>query len=287
MLSYQHAYHAGGPADLHKHAALCVLLERLAEKPKPFVVMDLYAGHGVYGLGTEEAHKTKEFESGVARLWSKRASALPPAVAALFDVMEPLNPEGRLAYYPGSPAFARAFMREGDQLILNELHPAAHTDLKRWARRDDRITLHKRDGLEALVGLMPPPIRRGLVVIDPSYEIKTEYAALPEALKKAQRKWKEGTYLAWYPILADARHGELLKGLDTGLTGGIVACELTFDSAKSPKDAPGLRGTGVVVVNPPWKFDEAMAETGDWLARTLTTSGRHTLRWLQRDADIA
>ena len=186
MLSYQHAYHAGGPADLHKHAAMCVLMERLAEKPKPFAVVDLYAGHGVYGLGTDEAQKTKEFEGGIGRLWPKRGEVAPQAISALFGAIAPLNPEGRLIYYPGSPAIARAFMREGDLLILNELHPGAHTDLKRWARQDDRITLHKRDGLEALVGLMPPPVRRGLVVIDPSYEIKTEYAALPQALRKAQ-----------------------------------------------------------------------------------------------------
>lgn len=287
MLSYQHAYHAGGPADLHKHAALCVLLERLAAKPKPFAVVDLYAGHGVYGLGTEEAQKTKEFEAGIGRLWTTRARTSPPAIAALLGAVGPLNPEGRLIYYPGSPAIARAFMREDDRLILNELHPAAHTDLKRWARQDDRITLHKRDGLEALVGLMPPPIRRGLVVVDPSYEIKTEYADLPEALRKAQRKWKEGTYLVWYPILADGRHTELVKGLETGLIGGVLACELHFDGSISAKDAPGLRGTGIIVVNPPWKFDDAMGEAGEWLAKTLTTSGRHTLRWLQREANVS
>lgn len=287
MLSYQHAYHAGGPADLHKHAAMCVLIERLAEKPKPFAVVDLYAGHGVYGLGTDEAQKTKEFEGGIGRLWPKRAQPAPQAISALFGAIAPLNPEGRLIYYPGSPAIARAFMREGDLLILNELHPAAHTDLKRWARQDDRITLHKRDGLEALVGLMPPPVRRGLVVIDPSYEIKTEYGALPEALRKAQRKWKEGTYLVWYPILADGRHSELVKGLETDLTGGVIACELHFDASKFAKDTPGLRGTGVIVVNPPWKFDDAMGAAGEWLAKTLTTTGRHTLRWLQRDANVA
>ena len=283
MLSYQHAYHAGGPADLHKHAALCVLLERLAEKTKPFAVVDLYAGHGIYGLGTEEAQKTREFEGGIGRLWPTRARAAPPAIAALFGAMAPLNPEGRLIYYPGSPALARAFMREADRLILNELHPAAHSDLKRWARQDDRITLHKREGLEALVGLMPPPVRRGLVVVDPSYEMKTEYADIPEALRKAQRKWKEGTYLVWYPILADGRHTELVKGLETGLIGGVLACEFHFDGSKSVKDAPGLRGTGVIVVNPPWKFDEAMGEAGEWLAKTLTTSGHHSLRWLQRE----
>lgn len=282
MLSYQHAYHAGGPADIHKHAALCLLLDRLAEKDKPFAVIDLHAGHGVYDLGSTEAQKTQEFSSGIARLWPKRNSATPAAVEKLLAALAPLNPDGALKIYPGSPALARAALRENDRLILNELHPAAQADLKKWARRDSRISVHMRDGLEALVGLVPPPIRRGLVVIDPSYEVKSEYADVPEALRKAVRKWKEGIYFVWYPVLADNRHRQLVAGLEKDVPAPTVCCELMFTRGKAAKDAPGLRGTGLIVVNPPWQFDTAMTEAGEWMAKTMTDGGQHATRWLKR-----
>lgn len=282
MLSYQHGYHAGGPADIHKHAALCVLLEKLREKDKPFTVIDLYAGHGVYDLGSTEAQKTHEFSGGIGRLWPIRQNNTPAAVKKLLSVIEALNPDSQLKCYPGSPAIARAALRDEDRLILNELHPSAHADLKTWARRDARISVHKRDGLEALVALTPPPIRRGLVVIDPSYEIKSEYTNVPDAVRKAARKWKEGTYFVWYPILADGRHAELVAGMET-IPGDIFICELTFDRPKAAKDAPGLRGTGLIVVNPLWRFDAAMADAGAWMAKTLTSNGSHTARWLKRE----
>lgn len=280
MLSYQHGYHAGGPADLHKHAALCAVLERLAEKAKPFVVIDLYAGHGAYGLGTPEAQKTREFESGIGRVWPTQQS-VPPAIGRLFDAVSSLNPEGRLVRYPGSPALTRAALRADDRLILNELHPGAFADLRRWAGRDARISLHKRDGLEALLGLTPPPIRRGLVVIDPSYEVKTEYESVPQVLTAALRKWKEGIYLLWYPIMSDGRHRKLLDGLEASARAAseTLVCELTFKKAPG-KDAPGLAGTGLAVINPPYRFAEMMAEAGDWLARALVA--RHSIRPLAK-----
>ena len=282
MLSYQHTYHAGGAADVHKHAAVCAVLGRLAEKDKPFTVLDLYAGHGVYGLAGDEARKTKEFEGGIGRLWPKRTGEVPPPVRKLLGIVEALNPDGALRRYPGSPALAQACLRPDDRLILNELHPAAHADLKRWAARDARITVHKRDGLEALTALVPPPIRRGLVLIDPSYEIKTEYAGVPETLRAAFRKWPDGTYLVWYPILADGRHGELLAGIEAGIRGDVLLCELTLDAPKSQKAGAGLRGTGLIAINPPWQFDRTMTEAGAWLAAALTRRGRHDVRWLKQ-----
>jgi 23S rRNA (adenine2030-N6)-methyltransferase len=281
MLSYQHAYHAGGPADIHKHAALCLLLGRLAEKDKPFAVADLYAGHGVYDLGSTEAQKTQEFSSGIARVWPLRNKPAPAAVEKLLAEIAALNPDGELKIYPGSSALARAALRENDRLILNELHPAAQADLKKWARSDSRIAVHMRDGLEALVGLVPLPIRRGLVVIDPSYEVKSEYADLPDALCKAVRKWKEGIYFVWYPVLADNRHGQLVAGVGKDIPVPALNCELMFTRRKAPNDAPGLRGTGLIVVNPPWQFDAAMSEAGEWMAKTMTDGGQHATRWLK------
>lgn len=283
MLSYQHAYHAGGPADVHKHAALCVLLDRLREKDKPFTVIDVYAGHGIYDLVGSEAQKTGESDAGIGRLWPSRDSReLPTAMAKLLAAVHAANAGGDLTRYPGSPALAQGALRPDDRLILNELHPTAFSDLKRWARRDQRLSVHKRDGLEALTALTPPPIRRGLAVIDPSYEIKSEYAGVPAAVGKAVRKWREGIYLIWYPILADERHRELVGGLES-IGAESLSCELMFEGGKPAKDAPGLRGTGLIVVNPPWRFDETMREAGDWLVKTMTPRGRHEVRWLKRE----
>jgi len=281
MLSYRHTYHAGGAADVHKHVALCLLLDTLAGKDKAFSVIDLYAGDGVYDLSGAAAQKTKEYKSGVGHLWNNSADA-PVAVRRYLDVLRDLNPGGKLRQYPGSPALARAFMREQDRLILNELHSTAFPALKSWAYPDPRISVHKRDGLEAMVGLTPPKIRRGMVLIDPSYEVKTEYTSVADKLAKAVRKWPEGIFVVWYPVLKENRHRGLIDGVLAHVDAGIFACELSLPPLKRGEDAEnGLRGTGLVVINPPWQFDITMADAGAWLAKTLT-QGKHTATWLKR-----
>lgn len=270
LLSYQHSYHAGGPADVHKHVALSILLARLRQKEKPFCVIDLYAGDGTYDLAAAAAEKTKEFQSGIAKLWPE----MPPAADLYADVLRDLNADGDLKRYPGSPAIARAALRAGDRLIVNELHPAAYRHLRRWWQEDPRIALHKRDGLEAMTALTPPTIRRGLMIVDPSYEVKTEYTEIPEKLRATVRRWAEGIYLVWYPVLAEDRHRALLGALST-LDAEVLGCELTLNATK------GLLGTGVAVVNPPHQFDDIMCDTGTWLAAKL--GGKHAVKWLKRN----
>jgi 23S rRNA (adenine2030-N6)-methyltransferase len=282
MLSYQHAYHAGGPADVHKHVALCLLLEHLAKKPKPFSVTDLYAGEGEYKLDSFAAQKTQDYTKGIEHIWNGGAIPpdAPPAVQSYLALLRRFNPEETLRHYPGSPAIARAFMRENDRLVLNELHSTAFPELGRWARKDARIVVHQRDGLEALAGLVPPPVRRGLVLIDPSFEVKSEYTDIPGKVSTAVHKWREGIYLIWYPILKEGRHQSLLDGLKVSVDAAIFVGELTL-AAKRDDATPGLRGTGLVVVNPPWQFDSAMADAGAWLARKLGKS--HKSLWLKRE----
>ena len=269
MLSYQHGYHAGGPADVHKHVALAILLGRLRQKDKPFCVIDLYAGDGAYDLGSAAAEKTKEFESGIGKLWPE----LPPAADLYADALRALNPDGQLKRYPGSPAIARQALRADDRLLLNELHPAAYRYLRNWIGADTRIAPHKRDGLEAMTALTPPAIRRGLVIVDPSYEVKTEYAEIPEKLRETIRKWAEAIYLVWYPVLADGRHRAMLDALAT-LDAEVLGCELTLPATQ------GLLGTGVAVINPPYQFDNTMRDTGKWIADKL--SARHSVKWLNK-----
>ena len=286
MLSYQHIYHAGGPADVHKHAALSLLLERLAAKAKPFSVIDLYAGEGRYDLTAEAAQKTKEYAHGVGRLWPM--SDHPPALQRYCDVLNDLNADGALRTYPGSPEVIRALMRAEDHLTLNELHPAAYRTLRHWRSDDSRISIHKRNGLEALVGLVPPAIRRGLVFIDPSYEVKSEYADIAAKIARATAKWPQGIYALWYPILTEGRHRTMIESASTQVDASIFKTEIMLTRPKDGNaDGPvGLLGSGLLIFNPPWQFDIAMSEVGLWLAKTLTDGdGRHTSAWLKRTKD--
>ena len=272
MLSYQHSYHAGGPADVHKHVALTLALTQLTAKPKPLSVIDLYAGDGVYALTAAAAQKTTEYQEGIAKLWA--APHPPAALGPYLDTVKRLNP-GVLSLYPGSPDIARGLMRGEDRLILNELHPGAFTALKRWVGHDDRVAVHKRDGMEALLALVPPQVRRGLVLIDPSFEMKTDYTVIPERLALAVDKWREGIFMIWYPVLADARHKPLLTGIAAI---GVPSFCAEFTLAQ-PSSEKGLRGTGIIVLNPSWKFDEEMAEAGKAVAKVL--GGKHTTSWLR------
>lgn len=277
MLSYRHGFHAGNWADVQKHTALALLLGHLRRKDKPFCVLDAFAGDGVYDLAAPEAVKTGEFQEGIARLWQRRDA--PAGADWYLDRVRAINPGDALERYPGSPMLARAALREDDRVILGELHPAAYRSLKRWAAGDRRIALHRRDGLEFLDALVPPPIRRGVVLIDPAYEVKGEYETLPLALERAMRKWREGIYAVWYPVLPAARHTEMIRALARlPAQAGILQAEI------SPPRAPagGMQGAGMVVVNPPWRFAEDMAAGGDWIAGSLwhEPPGRHDVEWL-------
>ena len=272
MLSYRHGFHAGFWADVHKHVALSLLLGRLAAKDKPFVVIDVFAGDGTYDLTAPEALKTGEFAQGIAKLW--RRTDAPAALAPYLDLVRMMNRDGRLRSYPGSPEIARRALRAADRLILGELHPAAHGGLERWAGRDRRIAVHRRDGFEMLGAVTPPAPRRGLALIDPSYEVKTEYDTAPRALAGALARWRTGIFVLWYPVLPERRH-EALRGSLAGLPAPVLTSEL------APRAPPGrgLRASCVAVVNPPFRFAEPMGAAGNWLAEALWPDGqgRHAL----------
>lgn len=282
MLSYRHAFHAGGAADVHKHAVVCLLLDHLAAAPKPFCVIDVYAGRGVYGLNSEEAQKRREFAHGILRVIGDPNR--PRLLDRYWASVERLNPDGTsraaLARYPGSPQLIRDRLRAGDELIVNELHPADHEELMRWARDDERIHVHRRDALEALVALCPPRIRRGLVLIDPAYEVKGEYDSVPTALAKAHARWPQGVYALWYPALAEDRSAGMRERLLQLVPGPIL--ETAFDLGRS-RAYTGMQASGVWIVNPPWRIETAITEAGDWLAQHLGQDrpASHRLRWLR------
>ena len=260
MLSYRHGFHAGFWADVHKHAALSLLLARLRSKAKPFCVVDVFAGDGIYDLTAPEALKTREFEDGIAKLWQRKDA--PAGLAPYLGVVRGFNPTGRLAKYPGSPAFIRAALRDTDRLVLAELHPTAHAHLTRWAAGDKRIAVHKRDGFEFLGAAVPPAIRRGMVLIDPSYEVKSEYESVSRALEKALLRWKEGIYVVWYPILPQRRHEKLLAAL-------AKLKPLISEIAPQKAPARGLQGAGLAIFNPPFGFARELQTARDYIVTVL------------------
>lgn len=288
MLSYRHGFHAGGWADVHKHVALVLLLSHLRQKPTPFSVVDAFAGDAVYDLTGPEASKTREFETGICRIWS--SGDAPDGVAGYLSAVHALNPSNDLAAYPGSPALARAALRSDDRLILNELHPTAHRALADWADGDARIAVHKRDALELVSALATPRLRRGLILIDPAYEVKSEYQTVAGSVARALKVWPQGIYAIWYPVLAEARHRTLLASLRQTLSGadGIEA-EVSEIAPPNLAGQPvrGMRGAGMVIINPPWRFCDDMKIAGDWLAANLwPAGGSHTLCGLADYPDL-
>ena len=282
MLSYRHGFHAGGWADVHKHVCLALLFLHLRQKSAPFSMVDVFAGDAVYDLTGAEATKTREFETGIARVWS--AADAPFGVAEYLAAVRRANPLGARSAvrYPGSPGLARSALREGDRLILNELHPTAHRLLAEWAKHDARIAVHKRDALEFLGAVVTPQLRRGLVLADPAYEVKAEYETVPAALVRAVASWPQGIYALWYPVLAEARHRGLLASLLQALAGADGLETLVTEIAPPivpGEPARGMRGAGMVIINQPWRFDDEMKVAGDWLAERLWPAGpgRHVL----------
>jgi len=276
MLCYRHGFHAGGPADVLKHAVFAFVLRYATAKPKPLYVLDTHAGAGEYDLASPLAAKLAEHEAGIVRVLAAPDTA-PDLLAPYLDLVRGANPAGLLRIYPGSPELARALLRPGDRLELVELHRTDHAGL---AARFDHVHGAKvlwEDGLAVLDARMPPPEHRAVVLIDPSYEVKTELEAVPEALARAHQRFPAGVFLLWYPVIERARTDLLLARL---LASGIrrqlrIELDLAPDGARR-----GMTGSGLVVINPPWTLPAAAAAGLPWLARALGATGRWSCDWL-------
>ncbi len=248
-MNYRHAFHAGNHTEVFKHAALSFVLEQLVQKPQPFAVLDTHAGIGLYDLTSDEALRTGEYEEGVAKVFSaglKSASAYAGLIAAM-------NPTG-LAAYPGSPEIVRRFLREHDRLMACELHPADSEALKARYRDDQRISVHHRDGYEAVRGLLPPPERRGLVLMDPPFEQRDEASRMAQALSQGLRRWPNGIFMAWYPV-KDGQIGESLAQAAAAPWPKALRAEFL----PYPREGLTLAGGGLIICNTPWKLDERLS----------------------------
>ena len=241
MLSYQHSYHAGNPADLHKHLALAGLLALLTRKARGISYLETHAGRGLYDLSAPESLKTREAAEGI------QALDLPDC--PLKTAIEAVRRRFGSSAYPGSPLIAQTLLREQDRLHLMELHPAEYGALRKTLRRET-TAVHKRDGYEGVLSLSPPKPRKGLVLVDPSYEVKTEYEQVADFTHKLMAKWPEATVMIWYPILSAGRHEDLLAGLKLKFLRHEVSFEL--------KDGEGMTGSGLALVNAPYGSDEIL-----------------------------
>lgn len=267
MLSYQHEYHAGNHADVLKHAALTLLIRALQRKATPLRVLDAHAGSGLYDLRSREARKNAEHEGGIVRALAVPVS--PPEIAPYLEFVRELNPGSALRRYPGSPLLARHLLRPRDHLELMELHPGAYARLRRQLGGDRQVHIHQRDCFEGLPALVPPPERRGLALVDPSYEVKEDFVRVAELLGHCHRRWPGGTYVVWYPLIRD-RAAERFPGriAESGIRRIYrVQLQVAADSFA------GMRGSGLVIVNPPFGTTEPLEALTHWLARVLAGPG--------------
>ncbi|NCP61849.1 MAG: 23S rRNA (adenine(2030)-N(6))-methyltransferase RlmJ [Alphaproteobacteria bacterium] len=253
MLSYQHSYHAGCLADVHKHALLSVLLTHLVRKERPLSYVETHSGRGVYDLDSEDSQKTGEAEKGIKAL--QKANIFPKDHPYMRTLLAAQRCRGSNIYL-GSPAFAKEILRPQDDLYLMELHPQEIKYLHRNFR-DENVHIHFRDGYEGVLAIAPPKARRGLVLIDPSYEIKTEYQDCVSFIKKLHQKWPQAVIALWYPMLEAGYYKAMIRALDDI---SFPKCDHRVFRYARPKEVSGLFGTGLYFINTPWgveaQFDE-------------------------------
>jgi 23S rRNA (adenine2030-N6)-methyltransferase len=278
-MNYRHAFHAGGFADVFKHAVLTRILIHLAKKPAAFRVIDTHAGAGLYDLSAPEASRTGEWRDGIARLLG---ATLPKPVnellAPYLTVIAACNRANRLDAYPGSPAIERALLRPHDRLIACEIEPAALHALSRTLRGDARAKVVGIDGWTAVTAYVPPKEKRGLVSIDPAFEQTDEFDTLAEKFVAAHRKWPAGIYLLWYPIKGRGGPDVLARRVIFSGIAKIVRAELSVSAPSSDR----LSACGILVANPPWTLESELRVMLPALADKLGRDGKGAFRldWL-------
>ncbi|MGC8808021.1 MAG: 23S rRNA (adenine(2030)-N(6))-methyltransferase RlmJ [Thiomonas sp.] len=266
MLAYRHAFHAGNHADVLKHLVLVQVLRHMNRKDKPYWVIDTHAGAGGYALHEAAAQKNAEYAQGIERLWTRRDA--PEAVADYLSLIKEFNSSGVLLYYPGSPAIAQRLMRPQDKLRLFELHPTDHRVLEATFGAQPGVQVRCADGFVALKSLLPPPDRRAVVLLDPSYELKTDYAALRNAVSDALTRFAVGTYAVWYPVL-QRRESHLLPQQLRRIAGKADWLDVRLQVREPDASGFGLLGSGMFLINPPWTLHATLRDLLPWLTGAL------------------
>jgi 23S rRNA (adenine2030-N6)-methyltransferase len=268
MLSYRHAYHAGNFADVLKHSLLIHVLAYMTQKEKPLRVIDTHAGAGAYKFGSSQPLKNREFDNGIGKLWAK--TDLPPLLHDYVAQVKKFNPHERLQHYPGSPLLMQTALRTDDRLFLHELHSTDWRLLTEAIGKDKRVTIAEDNGFAGMQALLPPPDRRAIIFIDPSYEIKSDYHELTKQVISAHKRFSTGTFIIWYPVVLRQRIDEMEKAFQKSGIKNIQLFELGI-AADNPEY--GMNSSGLLVINPPWTLWAAMEQALPYLADTLGEEG--------------
>jgi len=277
MLAYRHLFHAGNFADVCKHALLARLLLALARKDKAFCYLDTHAGIGRYDLTHPWAQKNAEWKEGIGRLWNRKDP--PETLAPYLDTARAENPDGRLRFYPGSPRIARRLLRPMDRMVLTELNKADEATLKELFDGERRVAVHLMDGYQALKAFLPPPERRGLVLVDSSFDRAGEFQRMTEALAAAHKRWATGVLAFWYPLMEPS----VMRAFQREVVATGVRRVLRLEVAVRPERwSMSLRGCGMLVVNPPFGFDGEARTILEWLHPVLAEAGQGgwSAQWL-------
>lgn len=281
MLSYRHAFHAGNFADLLKHIALCDVLRYMQHKHKPFDYIDTHAGAGRYPFADRQVQKNREFETGIGPWLEAAPEAIPDVLRPILKLTR--DASGSLESYPGSPRIAQSFLREADRAWLFERHPADVKSLRAEFAEDPRIKVESSDGFAGLVRLLPRQSRRAVVLIDPAYELKSDYRLVLETLGAAYRRMAHAVFLIWYPVVARARVREMEALLVASGIPRIHRYELGLEADSAGR---GMTAAGLFVVNPPYQMKARLGTCLPPLARRISRDGQlHlTLRELVGEA---
>ncbi|WP_076418702.1 23S rRNA (adenine(2030)-N(6))-methyltransferase RlmJ [Colwellia sp. UCD-KL20] len=264
MLSYRHAFHAGNFADVLKHAVLTNVLEYITRKDKGYTYIDSHSGAGMYQLTEEYAQKTGEYKQGIAKLINN--NDVPEALKEYIALIKSFNQEQTLELYPGSPAVAKEFSRRQDSAHLFELHSTDINYLTEFCERWSKSHVKQSDGYQGILSLLPPPSRRGVVLIDPPYELKEDYTKAVKTIISAYKKFATGTYILWYPVVKR----ELVDKMKTQFMSSDIRNVLQVEFCMhEDTDAYGMTGTGLFVVNPPWQLIKQLEEILPYLKTKL------------------
>ena len=278
MLSYRHSFHAGNHADVLKHIVLMLILENLKLKDKGFYYLDTHAGVGRYQLSSDEAEKTGEYKEGIGRLWER--TDLPEEISRYVDLIKHLNFGAKtLRYYAGSPLIAAQLLRPQDRALLTELHPRDFPLLRNNFKEFKNVSVKCDNGFQQLKATLPPKERRGLVLIDPPYELKEDYDLVVKAAEEGYKRFATGTYAIWYPVVLRQQTKRIFKGLQASGIRKILKIEL---AVRPDSDQRGMTASGMAIINPPWTLENQMKAILPYLVKTLVPegTGSWTVEWI-------
>ncbi|MFZ7198318.1 23S rRNA (adenine(2030)-N(6))-methyltransferase RlmJ [Avibacterium avium] len=271
MLSYRHSFHAGNFADVLKHIVQMLIIESLQQKDKGFYYLDTHAGVGHYRLFGNESEKTGEYKEGIGRLWDQDQAEMPEEVARYVALIKKLNYGGKsLRYYAGSPLTAAHLLRPQDRALLTELHPADFPLLRNNFKEFDNVTTKRDNGFQQIKATLPPKERRGLILIDPPYELKEDYDLVVKAIEEGVKRFATGIYAIWYPVVLRQQTKRIVKGLENTGIRKILQIEM---AVRPDSDQRGMTASGMIVVNPPWQLEAQMKKILPYLTKTLVPEG--------------